>query len=270
MNTLQNYPARTPRWFRFALAGMMAVLLVPYFLLREGGESRASTPAALMNRMLGQVAPLLRAQRPTTLRVPQTASGSYFVNGMRVQYATYGAPRGGDEMLRRFESAFEKAGYLHRRAPVEGEEALVAIHPDTKVMLTARPERDARGRSVVRLSQQNLSELDPRFRAEIAGVPTVPGASGKLLVEQADRAGTSSLTYSASTSPQSAARFYLQQMKAFGWERLVSPAGSELAGSWVLFFQKDGVECSVVVMADPEAGASMVLVTRTTGGGLGA
>ena len=206
-------------------------------------------------------APVLTAERALSFRSNEPANGAYTLNGMLVRYRTYPVPAGPDEAISRFEGAFRKAGYRTKVLPVVGQRTLVGVHPETKMMLTMRPGQDRQGRPTLRLSEQDLSRLDPSFRAEIPNVPTYPGATRKMLVKWVEGGRSTALTYAITSSAESVARFYLQEMKIRGWERLVPPAQAPFSGTSVVFFQKGEQECSVVVMPDSEAGETVVLIT---------
>jgi hypothetical protein len=257
---------RLPRWFRVAVGSLAAALLIPWWLLRSEGLGHALGRSAV-DRWVEQAAPWIGP--PRALGLPREApKGRYFVNGMLVQYATYAAPRGAATMMARFRKGFERAGYEQRELAVGGRRTLVAIHPVTKVMLTVRPERDRTGREMLRLTQQNLGELDRGYRPELPGIPVVPGARGSVLVSATREPRNGTLTYAIDGSPQAAARFYLEEMRRRGWESLEAPAG--LAGNGLLFFRRGGKECSVMTIPRPSGTGSVVFITlaEARGGGV--
>src|SRR5207249_1984189 len=141
--------------------------------------------------------PVLNADAMLGRRTAEPAKGSYVLNGMHVKYFTMGSPRGGGKTIIQLENLMARAGYVHRIISIQGVPTLVGIHPETKVMLTARPGRDLKGSPAVRFSQQNLSELREDFPAEIPGVPIYPGASGKTLISSDDSPKSESLMYAA-------------------------------------------------------------------------
>ena len=249
-----------PFWFRAAAGFLFAVLLIPYVLLRGGSMGSALAKAAGIG-LARPSAPVLAAERALSLRSNEPANGAYTLNGMLVRYRTYPVPAGPDEAVSRFEAAFRKAGYRTKEVSLGGQRTLVGVHPETKMMLTMRPGHDRRGRPTVRLSEQDLSRLDASFRAEIPSVPNYPGATRKMLVKWVEGGRSTALAYVITSSAESVARFYLQEMKIRGWERLVPPAQAPFSGTSVVFFQKGEQECSVVVMPDREAGDTVVLVT---------
>ena len=254
-------PVRFPLWWKVAVGVLFASLLVPYFLLR-GGISPALA-RSVFERFQPQITPLLRTQAA----LPQFArkeplSGAYYLNGMLVQFQTTRARAGLEEVVAKFEKAFKKTGYLSRRVMVQGQPTLVALHPQTTMLLTVRPSRDATGHAVVRLAQQKLSELNPEFRAEITDVPTYPGAQGAMLVQSADDRQAESLTFSLETTPSTVVDYYRQQMPTLGWKT----PGAELPsapGVSILEFEKNGAQCSVLVFADPESSGAFVMLTKT-------
>jgi hypothetical protein len=142
---------------------------------------------------------------------------------------------------------------------------LVGIHPQTKMMLTARPGRDLRGFPVVRLSQQDLSELREDFQAEIPGVPLYPGASGKMLVASEEGPKSESLMYAAGGTVADIRSYYETEMKLAGWSPISGPPMPEPGPIAVMFFSRDGDEASVLIGEAPNSSSSLVMVT--VGGG---
>lgn len=256
--------SRMPLWFRAAVAGLFVVLLVPYVLVHGGGPG-----AAFARSAVGGFARRPRAASPdlallAAARRPD--DGSYLLNGMPVRFHTVAVPASAADAIARFERAFREAGYVTHRTTAGGSAMLVGLHPKTSMMLSVRASVDRAGRTAVRLAEQDLSKLDPNFRAEIPGMPVYPGATRKILVEPLRGAGARSLTYTASGSPDSAARFYLAEMRARGWDRVVAPASPPIGDFATLFFRRDGEECSIVIMPSTESGGAIVLATVGAGG----
>jgi len=183
-----------------------------------------------------------------------------------VQYHTLPAPAGPAETLRRFDEGFHKAGYATRYLTVMGKPTLAAIHPQTKMLLTARPGYD-HGKPVVRLSQQDLSEIDPKFRVDVPGLPVISGARNRVLVRSVTGPATTSLTYTVSDAPEGAAAFYSRELAALGWERLMPPLEPPFGGLKALFFEKGSDECYLVAGPGKRPGEAIVMVTLTEKGG---
>jgi hypothetical protein len=252
---------RFPLWYRVAVGLVFTALLVPYFLLR-GGAGQAFA-RSLVDRVAPRIMPVLRAQAALPrMQRGEPAHGAYSLNGMIVQYQTYRMPAGAEEVVSRFEDAFRKSGYATKRIVVEGQPTLVGIHPKTMMMLAVRPGRDRSGVPIVRLSQQDLSQLKGDFRAEIKDVPAYPGAQG-MLVSSVEGRPAQSLMFLAASSPANVADYYKQEMKSFGWNRIdasTEPRGPDFS---VLSFDKRGAECSILLVADAETGGTLAMVTLT-------
>jgi hypothetical protein len=183
---------------------------------------------------------------------------------MRVKFRTFPAPLGAGETFGRFQRGLAKAGYVTRTVAIDGRPILLGIHPDTRVMLSVRFATDRRGRSTVRVAQENLAELDPAFRAELPGVPVHPDATGRVLLEPLAGDGARSLTYSTGAAASSVRRFYLAEMERAGWSFVASPFEADPGSLSVLFFTRDDSECSIVLA--PAAGASGTVVLVNLGG----
>jgi hypothetical protein len=248
-----------PIWFRAAFAALFTVLFVGYLLVRGGGA-----PAAFARSLIERAAPRIQPVLDTDAalaRQPraQSLAGAYILNGMRVEYRTYRVPVSAVEVVERFENAFRKTGYVTKRILVQGQPTLVALHPKTKVMLTVRLGRDARG-TTVRLAQQNLSELRSDFKAQIPEIPLFPGGEGNTLVESADGTPSRSLTFLARNDGDFVARYYDREMVSRGWTRRPSLvlASSPLK---VLFFAKEGRECSLMLIPTDALGSTIAMVS---------
>jgi len=253
---------RLPFWFRAVVFALFAILLVPYFLLRNGAQ-REALARTLAGSVIRDLAPVLQTQAVLPGGMVEPADGAYSVNGMRVEYHTYPNRLGVKETFRRFEAAFDRVGYLHRIVPVQGATTLVAIHPETKMLLTVRPGRDPEGNPMLRLAEQNLSELDPSFRAEIEGVPEYPGAKHLMLVSSERGSLSRSLTFTTDDPAAAVARYYARAMRTSGWAPLESPRMLPQPGLEPLFFQKRQAECSVLAIPSAESGETFVMVTMT-------
>jgi hypothetical protein len=253
---------RFPFWFRAAVVLLFAVLLVPYLLLRNGGIPEAFA-RSLVERVTPRIKPVLEAQAALS-RVPHSESlrGAYYINGMLVQYQTYRAPATAAEVVERFEAAFRKTGFVTKRMLVQGQPTLVAIHPKTLMMLTVRPGDNHRGMLTVRLSQQNLSQLQTDFRADLPGVPAYPGAVGNTLISSAEGSPSRSLTFVAQSSGATVADYYRREMASRGWARLPGPeaGGPDLK---ILFFAKEGADCSIMLMPAGEGGRTLAMISMT-------
>ena len=254
-----------PLWLHFVTAGVMGALFLVFLILRGSGiEARAQS---FFETIAQSASPVLNADAMLGRRTAESAKGSYVVNGMHVKYFTMGAPQGGGRTIIELENLMARAGYIHRIILVQGVPTLVGIHPETKMLLTARPGRDLRGSPAVRFSQQNLSELREDFQAEIPGVPIYPGASGKMLISSEEGPRSESLMYSAGGLAEDIRRYYLTEMGLAGWSPIAAPPAPPGLSASVMFFAKAGREASVVLAEIPQSAGSMVLVT--VGGGQG-
>ncbi len=213
---------RLPVWFRAVLVGFFLSVISGLALIKSGGVREALASSLLEHVVRGYV-PLFEQTMALPRRLPEPADGAYYLNGMLVEYHTMPAPVGPSETLRRFDGAFRQTGYVTRNLNVLGLTTLVAIHPKTKMLLTVRPGRDGAGRPTVRLSQQNLSKLDPKFHAEIPGFPAFPGAHRGVLVRSASGPRTTSLTFTVDDSAEGAADYFERELTARGW-RALDPA----------------------------------------------
>jgi hypothetical protein len=248
-----------PLWVHVVTASVAGMLLLGLFVVHSGGfEARAQT---LFEAMAGASSPILNAQALLGRRNAESPQGAYTLNGMHVKYFTVGASQGGGRALIQLENLMARTGFVHRILSIQGVPTLVGIHPDTKMMLTARPGRDLRGFPVVRLSQQDLSELREDFQAEIPGVPLYPGASGKMLVASETGPKSESLMYAAGGTTADVRDYYTTHMKLAGWEPIAGPPVPEEAPLAVMFFSRAGEEASVVLAELPQSSSSLVMVT---------
>jgi len=255
-------------WFRVVLVVVFLVLVSTMLLLRNGGV-RDALASSIAERLIGGYAPMMRQQLSLPRGIPEPPDGSYTVNGMLVEYHTVPAPAGIPETMRRFEAGFHQTGFVTRAIDVMGKPTLAAIHPETKMLLTVRPGFDGAGRPTVRLAQQDLTKLDPKFRAELPGVPVIPGARNRMLVRWVTGASASSLTYTVDDQPQNAAAYYANALTGRGW-RPAGPAGNPPTGEFtMLFFEKDGDECSMIAGPGGSANETVVMLTLTSRGGRG-
>jgi len=257
--------SKFPGWFRLVLVGVFSMLVAVMMLLQRGGV-REALASSLADRLVGQFAPVMEQTMALPRARPEPPDGVYTVNGMLVQYHTLPAPAGPAETLRRFDEGFHKAGYATRYLTVMGKPTLAAIHPQTKMLLTARPGYD-HGKPIVRLSQQDLSEIDPKFRVDVPGLPVISGARNRVLVRSVTGPATTSLTYTVSDAPEGAAAFYSRELAALGWERLMPPLEPPFGGLKALFFEKGSDECYLVTGPGKRPGEAIVMVTLTEKGG---
>src|SRR5207249_10007398 len=109
------------------------------------GEVRDALASSLFERVVRDYVPMMEQSVALPRRAAEPANGAYTVNGMLVQYQTMPAPVGAAEAVRRFDKAFHQTGYMTRVIPVLGKPTLVAVHPQTKMLLTVRPGRDGGG-----------------------------------------------------------------------------------------------------------------------------
>lgn len=251
-----------PVWFRFAVGATFALLLVPFVVIKTGvgrdaiayGVSRAID--AGLPRLLATDAAL-----PERFALP--ADGSYVINGMPVEYHTYPVRSGPDALTRQFQQSFEAAGYQHKIVDVQGSPTLVAVHPDTKMMLTVRLVRDLRGQAGVRLTQQDLSKFQPDVATEIEGLPVYPGAGQRLHVSTLEGRPSQSLSYVAMGSVAMVEQFYRDEMEGTGWRRLDPPVRPPEGAPLPLFFERGKLESSVLIIPQEDASGAFVMVTLT-------
>ncbi len=257
-----------PRWFRIVLIGVFLLLCGAMLLLQNGGV-RDALASSLAERMVGRYAPVMRQTVALPRGIPEPPDGSYTVNGMLVEYHTIPVPVGAAETLRRFDEGFRQTGYVTRMIDVMGKPTLAAIHPETKMLLTVRPGFDAAGEPTVRLAQQNLSKLDPKFRAEAPGLPVIPGARNRVLVRWVTGSAATSLTYTISDSPRNAAEYYAKALASRGWGPSGTAGDPPVGNFKMLFFEKDGDECTVVAGPGGGPNETVVMLTLTAAGGRG-
>jgi hypothetical protein len=254
-----------PRWFRFTLVGVFFVLVGAMLLLHNGGV-REALASSLAERMIGRYAPVMRQTIAAPKVRPEPPDGKYVVNGMLVEYHTIPAPVGAAESLRRFDEGFRQTGYVTRMIDVMEQPTLAAIHPQTKMLLTVRPGFDAGGAPTVRLSQQDLSKLDPKFRAELPGVPVMAGARNRVLVRWVSGSAAASLTYTVHDGVDNVRAYYANALPGHGW-RPSGPSSHPPLGQFeMLFFERDGDDCAVVAGPGESAGETIVMLTLTSGG----
>jgi hypothetical protein len=254
-----------PSWVHLVAAGGIGLLFLGFLVVRGGGvEARAQS---FFETIVQSAAPVLNAQSMLGRRTAEPAQGSYVVNGMHVKYFTMGAPEGGGKTIIKLENMMARAGYIHRIILVQGVPTLVGVHPETKVLLMARPGRDLKGSPAIRFSQQNLSELREDFPAEIPGVPIYPGATGKMLISSEDGAESQSLMYAAGGTAEDIRRYYLAEMQLAGWSPIVAPLTQPGLAAAVMFFARNGQEASLVLAEIPQSAGSLVLVTVGAGQG---
>jgi hypothetical protein len=250
-----------PTWFRVALLAMTTLLLAPFVLLKTGAVQDAV--AYTVSKLGKRVDPLLVADAalPGSLALP--ADGSYSINGMPVEYHTYAVKESADDVSRKFKLGFERAGYKFGVFDVRGTPTLVAVHPDTKMMLTVRLVRDRAGKPGMRLTQQDLSKLDPNFDARIPGMPLYPGAKQRMLISSIKGTPSQSLSYRAPGSPAMVEQFYRDEMSAGGWRRLDAPTRLGGDSPVSLFFERDGLESSLLIVPQEASSGTFVMLTLT-------
>jgi hypothetical protein len=256
--TMQPY--RFPVWFRAAVAALFTAVFLVYFVVKDGLAGSAFA-RGLVNPGMREMAPLLDAQS-LLAKAGRGApkGGAYSMNGMRVAFDTLPAPLGARETLMRFAAAYQKAGFKYKVVDVRGETTLVGVHPKTKVMVTAKPGLTENGKSVVRITQQNLGELDPHFQAELPGVPKMPGARGGMLIRTLEGPPTQSLMYAAETSAESVREYYAQELATTGWQPVDAPMQPPADLMTLQFFTKGDKECSVIAMPSPDINGVLVLI----------
>lgn len=253
---------RKPWWFRLALVGLATVLLVPFFLLKRSGG--VGGLAYALARFVPEAArPIVELDPLAHARIELPASGSYTINGMPVVYRTYPIRESAASIERKFRDGFDAAGYASEVVATSTGPLLVAVHPETHVMLTVRLVRDREGKPGMRLTQQDLSKLDPTYDARIPEIPTYPGAEEKVLLAADEGRDTRSLSYSAPGSPAMVEQFYRERMTAEGWTALEPPARLPPGSPLTLFYDRDGYEAGVVVLPREESSGSLVVLTLT-------
>jgi len=248
-----------PRWFR-AVLGVFFLAVVGTLLLVRNGGVREVLASTILDRVVRDYVPMMEQTIALPRRQPEPPDGAYYLNGMLVQYHTMPATVGPAETLRRLDVAFHQTGYRTRMLTVMNRPTLVAIHPQTKMLLTARPGRDRAGGYTVRLSQQDLSELNARFRAEIPGLPVVPGARNRILIRSAEGPPVTSMMFTVDDSPDGATSYYLNELRSLGWSRMIPPGQSPLDSMKTMFFEKGQDECYVVAGPGGRTGESFVMV----------
>jgi len=248
-----------PRWFR-AVLGLFFLAVVGTLLMLRNGGVREALASSILDRVIRDYVPIMEQTVALPRRNPEPPDGAYYLNGMLVQYHTMPAPVGPAETLRRLDVAFHQTGYMTRMLTVMHRPTLVAIHPQTRMLLTARPGRDGAGRSTVRLSQQDLSKLNGKFNAEIPGLPVLPGARNRILIRSAEGPQVTSMLFTVDDSPDSAASYYLNELASLGWNRMVPPGQSPLDNMKAMFFEKGRDECYVVAGPGARVGESFVMV----------
>jgi len=240
---------------------MTTLLLTPFVLLKTGTGRDAV--AYSLSKFANRVDPLIAADAVLPGRLALPADGSYSINGMPVEYHTYAVKESADEISRKFKLGFERAGYKFGVFEIQGAPTLVAIHPDTKVMLTVRLVRDRAGKPGMRLTQQDLSKLDPGFDARIPGMPLYPGASQRMLISSIEGAPSQSLSYRAPGSPAMVEQFYRDEMSAAGWRRFDSPTRLGGDSPVSLFFEREGLESSLLIVPQEASSGTFVMLTLT-------
>jgi len=255
-----------PRWFRGVLVAVFLVLIGALLLLGHCGVRQAVASALLERMVRNDYLPMVERSMTLPRRRPEPPDGAYSVNGMLVEYHTMPAPVGPAETLRRFDQAFHQSGYVTRVITVMGKTTLAAIHPKTKMLLTVRPGRDASGKPVVRLSQQDLSQISSSFRAELPGLPVMSGARNRVLVRSVTGEKATSLTYTVTDNVDGAIAYYASELAARGWHRLMPPVDPPFGKFKALFFEKDGDECYLVAGQGENAAETIVMVTLTEKG----
>src|SRR5262245_28029967 len=252
-----------PIWFRAAVCTMFAALLLPFVLLHSSGGTNAIAEA-LARSFGAEVEPMLATQAmiPGSFQLPP--DGSYSINGMPVEYHTYAVlHESAQSIVGRFQHVFEQSGFQVKLVPTEGSPTLVGIHPDTKMMLTVRPVRDSEGTPGIRLTEQDLSKFDPKFDARIADLPVYPRATQRLLVSSIEGKRSRSLTYQAPGSAAMVEQFYRDEMHAEGWRRFDPPARLPAGNPVALFFERDGLESSLLITPQEGSSSTFVMITLT-------
>ena len=250
-----------PRWFRVFVIGLAAALLVPFFVVRSGLDRGAV--AATLSSVAGAFEPIVHAQLALPEQFTLAADGSYVINGMPVEYHTYAAPERPEQIIRKFQEGFGEAGYEHVTVDSMGSPMLVAVHPDTKMMLTVRFVHDQAGTLGMRLTQQDLSKFDPEFRAKIPGLPVYPGATQQTAISSRQGPPAQSLSFLASGSVTMVEQFYRGEMRAAGWRILEAPVRMPEGAPRPLFFERGKLESSVLIMPRDSASGAFVMVTLT-------
>ena len=252
-----------PRWFRVFFVVAFALLLVPFVLLKTsiGRDAIAYGIAGAFDG--GRLTPLLASDAVLPGRFELPADGTYVINGMPVEYHTYPVRESAASLTRQFQRGFEAAGFEQKLIDVQGGRTLVAVHPETKMMLTVRLVRDRAGKAGVRLTQQDLSKLDAGVDTELPGVPTYPGAGQRLHISSVGGRPAQSLSYVASGSVGMVEQFYRDEMRAEGWQRLDPPVRLPEGSPLTLFFERRGLESSVLIVPQDGMSGAFVMITLT-------
>jgi hypothetical protein len=254
---------RMPLWFRIAFGASFALMLVPFVVLKTGVGQEAIAYGVANLFESGRLAPLLATDAALPGRFELPADGSYVMNGMPVEYHTYPVRESAASLTRQFQGSFERAGYKHKVVDVEGAPTLVAVHPETKMMLTVRLVRDRMGKPGVRLTQQDLSKLQAGTDVELPRVPTYPRAGQRVHISALEDRPSQSLSYLASGSVGMVEQFYRDEMKAEGWRRLDPPVRLPEGSPVPLFFERNGLESSILVVPLEGSSGTFVMVTLT-------
>ncbi len=254
---------KLPRWFQAVMVGVFLVLIGAIAVVRQGGV-REAMASALVERVIKSYLPTMEQSLAMPRPVPEPPDGAYYLNGMLVEYHTLPAPIGIEAALQRFDMAFHQSGYATRMLRVLGQRTLVAIHPKTKMLLTVRPGVTAKGMATVRLSQQDLNQVNPAFRPELPDLPTIPGAKNLVMVRSAEGPQTSSLTLTVPDTRAAAIEYYKRELTARGWTTLVPPAQPPFGGLETTFFERGKDECYLLTGpgATPNEAIVMVMITE--------
>ncbi len=255
-------PMRMPLWFRAAVILLFAGVFAAYFLVRDTLFGNAMA-RSLIDRVVSEQRPALELQAilPKQRREPE--GGAYRINGVRVAFRNLPAPMGARNALTGFQSMFKRAGYIYRLVQVRGELTLVAVHPKSGMMIMVRPGRDAAGRPAMRISEHNLADANSHDTPEIPGVPMLPDAHHRMLVQSLEGPPSESMMYAASVTPAGASEFYARELRSGGWVSVAPPVTAPDSTLTAMFFQKGDRECSVLAMPSPETQETLVLVTMT-------
>lgn len=251
-----------PFWFRATIAGGFGTLFALFILARD--PARGGVFASTLLDEAARVAPMLGPPPSLQALEADPSHGAYLVNGMRVEYAVLPITEKVGTVMGKLAVGFEQAGYEHRTSFVNGFPAVTAIHPKSKMLLTARIEEGPEGETRLRLSQQNLTQWKADFHPRIAELPDYPGATSNILVDHLGKRRVRTLTYSVGSTPQAAARIYADVLRNAGWVEDQPPL--QMDALPIHFFRGPAGECSILATVRPDGMGSLVMVTLDSGG----
>ncbi|MGH7803047.1 MAG: hypothetical protein ACREQJ_01765, partial [Candidatus Binatia bacterium] len=95
------------------------------------------------------------------------------------------------------------------------------------------------------------------------GVPVYPGAGQRIRISSIEGRPSQSLSYFAAGSVEMVEQFFREEMKSAGWERHDPPLRLPPGSPVTLFFERERLESSVLIVPQSGTSASFVMVTLT-------